>query len=652
MKHPSFKLFLTQLSLVWFLAGLLVFPMPVSKAIRLDETTWYLQTTSASSAFGTTGPTQEYSTASDLDATSPTSKTTALAMTATPGTAEASVAGTETSLIAGALWLRTFLSPKLAAQTIPTGTTFRFEGALAETLLSANMIFRIHVYLWREGSGYVSSFSDGVALTSCGAEPAAINSSRSQVCVTTATLADVSVNAGDQIAFEVWVHANNVSSTSFTGTMYFGGDTFIGDGTASHVVSDAMSSLTVNRELDLYNNSDITTVWFLSGTSAASAFGRDGPTAEYSSAADDIPATPSTKGTAKSMWDTVGTSQSSLTFTESSIVTQKVWMGTFLSPLLEAQTLPAGTTFRYEGSLLENGTPANMFTRLHIYLWREGTGYVSSVFDGVAATDCDGEAGITQRSMVCVTAGLGSDLTVLAGDQLAFELWVFANNTSTTGYSATAYYGGSEIIENGVSGHNVTSSRTAVTASAVINLLTTTGVDIVDSNGDSVASPGVTFVTGTYSPLAQTTTATLGASSAKLRVETWGASNTWTLSLAPTSGATAYWSNASNRKYDFNDAGTGLDGADADSFGGRLTVDASGSTVAAAYGCSSTTGLTKGSSSSFAEGSVDSVSLLIAGSSASYNCAWDLTGVSLSQVIPGYQGGGGAYSLGMTLSIL
>src|SRR5581483_5307548 len=111
-----------------------------------DSSTWYLRSTTASAAFGTTGPTTEQSTATDLVSSSPTSKSTALAMTTDPGTSQTSVAGTETTASAGQIWYRTFLSPKLAAQTINSGTTFRFEGALQENSTSANLTFRIHVY--------------------------------------------------------------------------------------------------------------------------------------------------------------------------------------------------------------------------------------------------------------------------------------------------------------------------------------------------------------------------------------------------------------------------------------------------------------------------------------------------------------------------
>ena len=188
-----------------------------------DTTVWYLRRTTAAAAFGTTGPTSEQSTASDLLAGSPTSKSTALAMTTAPGSSQTTVVGTETSSSAGNMWIRTFLSPKLAAQTIAAATTFRFEGGLAENATGANMIFRIHVYQWREGTGFIASLIDYVAASNCGTEPASIATETSEVCVTAGTGASHTLLAGDQLALEVWVNANNTSTTSFSATIYFEG---------------------------------------------------------------------------------------------------------------------------------------------------------------------------------------------------------------------------------------------------------------------------------------------------------------------------------------------------------------------------------------------------------------------------------------------
>ena len=181
-------------------------------------------------------------------------------------------------------------------------------------------------------------------------------------------------------------------------------------------------------------------------------------------------------------------------------------------------------------------------------------------------------------------------------------------------------------------------------------------VDFVDSNGDSVSSPSVSFGGLTFSTSSQTATGTLGAASQKLRVNNPTSDATWTVSIAATSGATAVWTSGGNT-YDFNDSGTdGSDDADADSVGGRLTVDPSVATVAGYPDntiCSPSTGITKGSSAAFQQvvTSVSSITLLTGGGSATPYCTWDMTGIGLSQVVPSRQAGG-TYTLGFTVSIL
>lgn len=178
---------------------------------------------------------------------------------------------------------------------------------------------------------------------------------------------------------------------------------------------------------------------------------------------------------------------------------------------------------------------------------------------------------------------------------------------------------------------------------------TSLSTDIVDANDASVASPSVSFSAVTSSPSCQTSTGTLGSASQKIRVSNFTTTPGWTLSLAATGGSTANWSNGIG-SYDFNDitsSGCG-EGGDSDGLPGRLTVDASASTLAAEQTCAATN-VTKGSSSSFNEGTVNSVTLLNAAASANSDCYFDLTNVALSQTIPDILPAG-TYSLNLTLT--
>ncbi len=173
-------------------------------------------------------------------------------------------------------------------------------------------------------------------------------------------------------------------------------------------------------------------------------------------------------------------------------------------------------------------------------------------------------------------------------------------------------------------------------------------VDIVDAAGDSVASPSMAMGAVTFSFTYQTANGTFGVSTEKIRVENTTANSEWSLTIAANGGSTAFWDSAGT-DYDFNDpTASAGDGADADSLGGQMTIDASGGTLG---GTCSATDITKGSSASFSEGVTDSVTLLTAGASADTGCYWDLTGVSVSQTIPAEQPAASDYSINMTLTV-
>lgn len=190
----------------------------------------------------------------------------------------------------------------------------------------------------------------------------------------------------------------------------------------------------------------------------------------------------------------------------------------------------------------------------------------------------------------------------------------------------------------------------AVFASATPNLTQTINAGTLSTNiyqtddATPVASPAVAFSAKNAAFTCQTSTGTLGDTNNKVNVTNLASGiNTWTLSIAATSGYTATWSDGTHT-YKFNDAtGTGCTN-------GQLTVDPSVSTLT--DDCSSScndTNVTKGSSTAFNHGtSTDSVTLM----SDTSGTAWEgyLTGISLSQKIPASQASG-SYSLGMTITV-
>jgi hypothetical protein len=175
-------------------------------------------------------------------------------------------------------------------------------------------------------------------------------------------------------------------------------------------------------------------------------------------------------------------------------------------------------------------------------------------------------------------------------------------------------------------------------------------IKIVDADGNEVTSPSVAFASKAFSMTYQTSAATLGTSSERMRVTNpSGTTDTWVLSIAATSGATTLYTDGSNT-YDFNDpTASAGDGTDTDSKGGQLTVDPSAGTIAGVGG-TSTSNVSKGNSDSFnEETSNNSIDLMTAASGAQKPGQWDLTGVGLSQTIPGGQATG-SYAIDMTLT--
>lgn len=191
----------------------------------------------------------------------------------------------------------------------------------------------------------------------------------------------------------------------------------------------------------------------------------------------------------------------------------------------------------------------------------------------------------------------------------------------------------------------VTASAGSVAPASAVSIAGTTTLntgslvsDIVDGSGNPVASPSVAFSTGLYTWNSQQSTGTLGVATQKIRVSNTTGTPSWTISLAATNN-TNLWTSGGNT-YDFNDSAVN----------GRMNVDPSVATITPQSGCNNT-GLTAGGSTYFAQGTQDSINLVVAGASAGTNCYWDITGVNMTQDVPATQVVG-SYALNMTLTII
>lgn len=143
---------------------------------------------------------------------------------------------------------------------------------------------------------------------------------------------------------------------------------------------------------------------------------------------------------------------------------------------------------------------------------------------------------------------------------------------------------------------------------------------ILDSGGSPVGSPAFAMTATTASTATQTSTGTFGDNNQRITVENPGASNSgWVLSLA----GTGTWTDGGSNTYPF-------DGASAAA--GQLTVDPNAGTLTPTFGAS--TGVSKGTSATFNNGTVDSIELLNAGASSDDVWSGYVTGIGLSQTVP------------------
>jgi len=208
-------------------------------------------------------------------------------------------------------------------------------------------------------------------------------------------------------------------------------------------------------------------------------------------------------------------------------------------------------------------------------------------------------------------------------------------------------------------GYILLMSHIVVLASSTSNFTQTItagslAIDIVNGSYVTVASPAVAMGSKTFSFACQTSTGTLGTVTQMIYVYNPDAADAgWTASLAG-SATTALWASA-GPDYDFNDPTTSgcTDGADADAFGGQMTVDASGGTLAKGQ-CATcvTTNVTKGSSGSFNEGTTNSITVLAGAAGSDDIGDWTLIGVAISQKIPAEQIPATDYNINMVLSIV
>lgn len=182
----------------------------------------------------------------------------------------------------------------------------------------------------------------------------------------------------------------------------------------------------------------------------------------------------------------------------------------------------------------------------------------------------------------------------------------------------------------------------------------TLSVGIVDASYVTVGSPTMAMTATAFSFTCQTATGVFGTTTEQIYVNNPDAADSgWSVSMAA-SATTAVWDSAGT-DFDFNDPTSSgcTDGADADGFGGQMTVDPSVGTLAVGE-CSSctTTSVSLGSSAAFSEGVTNTITILTGASGSDDVGDWTLQDIDISQTIPAEQAAASDYDIDMVVSIV
>jgi len=281
------------------------------------------------------------------------------------------------------------------------------------------------------------------------------------------------------------------------------------------------------------------------------------------------------------------------------------------------------------------GADASVNAAANLYNWfafKNGDNFAVGGYSGTGAAQNITSAGF-QPDLVWVKRTTNST-GVHRGSSLAGNATQhFANTANTTNRITALICNGFSVTttsaETNASGGTY---RYAAWRSPGTGIL---GVDIVDSSGCGVSSPGVSMSSSGLSFACSTPTGTLGTSSQKVRVTNTTGSPNWSLTVAATGGDTSLWSTA--------------DGVDADSGeAGQLSLNPSTATVTPKSGCTAT-GISLGGLAAFAQGTLNSLTLASA-SGANTNCYWDIIGVGASQKVPPERSAG-TYNLNLTVTV-
>ncbi len=301
------------------------------------------------------------------------------------------------------------------------------------------------------------------------------------------------------------------------------------------------------------------------------------------------------------------------------------------------------------------GTGANVNTAANLYHWfafKNGSQFMTGSYTGTGVSQSITSAGFRAENVwvkrSTAVNGVHRSVALSGGSSQYFAAVANASDRITDFVKGGFRVGGAQTETN----TNAGTYRYAAWNDTSYGSL---GLDIVDAAGASVATPSFAMNNIAYSFSCSSVSGSLGAVAQKVRISNLTTNAAWSVSIAPTSGATDRWRNGGNtQRYDFNDSGGApsgcSDGADADAEAGQLTINPAVGTITHEAGCTATN-VSLGSQAAYVEGSINSIGLLSASAGANSDCIWDIIGLGLTQTVPAEQSVD-SYGINMTITVV
>ena len=166
------------------------------------------------------------------------------------------------------------------------------------------------------------------------------------------------------------------------------------------------------------------------------------PTGKHSATTDAQTGTPTGKNTQKSMSATIGTAQTSASWSTLAVTTaQPTLLRMFESGPLQGQVIGAGT-WQLSMAAIEANANANLHLCACVYVWRPSTGAIvgTRIFDSPSTnTGNVAEPGVTETA-VTDTSISGGSVTCLDNDILVCEIWRDATVQGTATARACQFF--------------------------------------------------------------------------------------------------------------------------------------------------------------------------------------------------------------------